>query len=310
MTPLSRIASPPEVRARLAASLLLAAACLFWAGNFVVGRAAAGGIPPAGLALWRWVVAGLVLAPFTARTLWAERAGLAQAARILLALGLLGVCGFTTLTYVALNKTEAINAALANSLIPLAILAAASVLDRERPRPAQMSSLALSLAGVAVVVARGDPAVLAGLAVNAGDLLLLVAVVAWALYTVLLRRVPGELGARLGPLGLLAATIVFGLPPLWLCRLGELAFGGGPMPSDAASLGVVAYTGLFPALASYLCWNRGLALIGPAASGPFLHLMPLFSAALAVPLLGEAVRPFHALGLVLILAGVAVAGRR
>jgi len=68
--------------------------------------------------------------------------------------------------------------------------------------------------------------------------------------------------------------------------------------------------GLFLSLASYLCWHRGVALIGPAASGPFLHLMPLFSAALAVPLLGEAVRPFHALGLVLILAGVAVAGRR
>jgi drug/metabolite transporter (DMT)-like permease len=82
------------------------------------------------------------------------------------------------------------------------------------------------------------------------------------------------------------------------------------MPTDAASLGLVAYTAVFPSLASYLCWNGGVALVGPAAAGPFLHLMPLFSAALAVPLLGETVRPFHALGLVLILAGVALAGRR
>lgn len=310
MTSLPGAIGAARPRGRLTAALLLSAACLFWAGNFVLGRAASGAVPPVGLAFWRWVLAGLLLAPFAARPVWSARAGLLQAWRLFLALGLLGVGSFTSLTYIALTRTEAINAALTNSLVPVAIIVSALALDRERPARTQLAGLAVSLSGVAVIVARGDPAALAGLRVNEGDLVMLLAVAAWALYTVLLRRVPAPLRSALGPLGLLGATIVSGLPLIGLCRLAELALGGAAMPSDAASLGLVAYTAVFASLASYLCWNGGVALIGPAAAGPFLHLMPLFSAALAVPLLGEAVRPFHALGLVLILAGVALAGRR
>ena len=200
--------------------------------------------------------------------------------------------------------------ALTNSLIPVAIILAALALDRERPAGMQLAGLSLSLVGVMVIVSRGDAAALAGFRINSGDLLMLVAVIAWGLYTVLLRRVPEGLRTRLGPVGLLGATIVFGLPVIWLCRLIELGLGGAEMPHDAASLALVAYTALFASIAAYLCWNGGVTLIGPAAAGPFLHLMPPFSAALAVPLLGEAVRPFHAAGLLLIVAGVALAGRR
>ncbi|MCU0986517.1 MAG: DMT family transporter [Acetobacteraceae bacterium] len=301
---------PPLPRARLHAALLLAAACLFWAGNFVLGRAAVGEVPPVGLAFWRWVLAGAVLAPFAARPLWQARGAIMARAPLFLALGLFGVGSFNTLTYIALIWTEAINAALTNSLIPVAIIIAALVLDRERPARMQIAGLSLSLVGVMVIIARGDAASLAGLRVNSGDLLMLVAVIAWGLYTVLLRRVPEALRSALGPMGLLGATIVFGLPMIWLCRLLELHQGGLAMPTDAASLALVAYTALFASIASYLCWNGGVALIGPAAAGPYLHLMPPFSAALAVPLLGEAVRPFHAVGLMLIVAGVALAGRR
>lgn len=310
MTSASPRPTAPPPRARLHAALLLSAACLFWAGNFVLGRAAAGEVPPVGLAFWRWVLAGLLLAPFTARPIWAARAGIMARARLFLALGLFGVGSFNTLTYIALTRTEAINAALTNSLIPVAIILAALLLDRERPARVQLGGLALSLAGVLVIIARGDAATLAGFRINEGDLLMLVAVVAWGLYTVLLRRVPEGLRDALGPMGLLGATILSGLPVILACRLLERALGGLPMPADAASLALVAYTALFASIASYLCWNKGVALIGPAASGPFLHLMPPFSAALAVPLLGEAVRPFHAVGLVLIVAGVALAGRR
>jgi drug/metabolite transporter (DMT)-like permease len=301
---------PTQPRARLHAALLLGAACLFWAGNFVLGRAASGEVPPVGLAFWRWVLAALVLAPFAARPIWAARAEIMARAPLFLALGLFGVGSFNTLTYIALTRTEAINAALTNSLIPVAIIVAALMLDRERPARVQLAGLALSLAGVMVIIARGDAATLARFRINSGDLLMLVAVIAWGLYTVLLRRVPEGLRASLGPMGLLGVTIVSGLPVIWLCRLVELHLGGLAMPTDGASLALVAYTALFASIASYLCWNGGVALIGPAAAGPYLHLMPPFSAALAVPLLGEVVRPFHAVGLVLIVAGVALAGRR
>ncbi len=300
----------PTTRIRLQASALLVAACLFWAGNFVLGRAAAGEVPPVGRAVWRWVLAGAVLAPFALRPLWAMRAEIMARSGLFLALGLFGVGSFTPLPYIALGHTAAITAALTNSLIPVAIILAALALDRERPAGMQLAGLSLSLAGVMVIVSRGDAAALAGFRINSGDLLMLVAVIAWGLYTVLLRRVPEGLRTRLGPVGLLGATIVFGLPVIWLCRLIELGLGGAEMPHDAASLALVAYTALFASIAAYLCWNGGVTLIGPAAAGPFLHLMPPFSAALAVPLLGEAVRPFHAAGLLLIVAGVALAGRR
>ncbi|MCU0983711.1 MAG: DMT family transporter [Acetobacteraceae bacterium] len=302
--------SPPVARAHLHAAALLAAACLFWAGNFVLGRAAAGEVPPVGLAFWRWVLAGAVLAPFAARPIWAARAEIMGRAGLFLALGIFGVGSFNTLTYIALTRTEAINAALTNSLIPVAIIIAALLLDREKPARVQLAGLALSLAGVTVIVARGDAATLAGFRINSGDVLMLAAVIAWGLYTVLLRRVPAGLRASLGPMGLLGATIVFGLPVIGLCRVLELQLGGLAMPTDATSLALIAYTALFASIASYLCWNGGVALIGPASAGPYLHLMPPFSAALAVPLLGEAVRPFHAVGLLLIVAGVALAGRR
>ncbi len=297
-------------RVRLHAAALLAAASLFWAGNFVLGRAASGEVPPVGLAFWRWALAGAVLAPLAAAPVWRHRRGILRHAWLFFFLALFGVGSFNTLTYIALARTEAINAALANSVIPIAILLAAFLLDRERPARWQLAGLALSLSGVAVIVARGDPVSLAGLAVNSGDLIMLVAVIAWGLYTVLLRRVPPALRASLGPMGLLFATILFGLPLIGLCHLLEIALGGIPMPADATSLALVAYTALFASVASYLCWNGGVALIGPAASGPFLHLLPLFAALLAVPLLGEAVQPYHFVGFLLIVGGVALAGRR
>jgi drug/metabolite transporter (DMT)-like permease len=303
-------ANPTPARVRLHAAALLAGACLFWAGNFVLGRAASGAVPPIGLAFWRWVLAGVLLAPFAARPLWAARHDLVRHARLFAALGLFGVGSFNTLTYIALGHTEAINAALTNSLVPVAIIVSVFLLDGERPRRVQLAGLALSLLGVAVIVARGDPAALAALRINTGDLVMLVAVVAWGLYTVLLRRVPAELRATLGAMGLLAATIVFGLPLIGLCHALELALGGVAMPTDAATVALVAYTAVFASIAAYLSWNGGVALIGPAAAGPFLHLMPPFSALLAVPFLGEVVRPFHALGMALIVAGVALAGRR
>ncbi len=297
-------------RPRLRAAVLLAAASLFWAGNFVLGRAASGDVPPIGLAFWRWALAGAVLAPFAAPAVWRDRSEILRHGWLFFALGLFGVGSFNTLTYIALSRTEAINAALTNSLIPISILFAAFVIDRERPRLWQLAGLALSLAGVAVIVARGDVGSLAGLAVNSGDLIMLIAVVAWGLYTVLLRRVPAALRARLGPMGVLLAAIVFGLPVIGLCHLLEHALGGIAMPYDAASLALVGYTALFASIAAYLCWNGGVALVGPAASGPFLHLLPLFAALLAVPLLGEEVRAYHFVGFLLIVGGVALAGRR
>ncbi|TQF77282.1 DMT family transporter [Elioraea sp. Yellowstone] len=288
------------------AALLLALAALFWAGNFVMGRAVRGEIPPVALAFWRWLVAAAVLLPFTGRELLARRGALRRHALLLAALGLSGVGSFNTLSYIALTGTEAINAMLVISLTPLAILVAAFLIDGERPGARRLAALAVSLAGVATIAARGDPAALVALRLNPADGIVLLAVLGWGIYSVLLRRIPR---GTFSPLGLLTATVLFGLALLLPSWLAEIALTGAMPRADLPTALAVLYAALAASIGAYLCWNGGVALIGPAASGPFLHLQPLFGTALAMLLLGEVPHGFHAVGFALVLAGVALAGR-
>ncbi len=286
--------------------MLLALAALFWAGNFVLGRAVRGEVPPVALAFWRWLVAAVVLLPFTWREVAARFGAVRRHAWLLGALGLTGVGTFNTLSYIALTGTEAINAMLVISLTPLAILVAAFLVDRDRPDARCLGALAVSLAGVAIIAARGEPAALLALRLNLSDGIILLAVFGWGIYSVLLRRIPP---GTFSPLALLMITVLFGLGVLLPSWLAEIAITGATPRADLPTALAVAYAALAASIAAYLCWNGGVALIGAAASGPFLHLQPVFGTVLAMLLLGEVPQPFHGAGFALVLAGVAVAGR-
>jgi drug/metabolite transporter (DMT)-like permease len=292
--------------ARRRAALLLALAALFWAGNFVMGRAVRGEVPPVGLAFWRWLVAAAALLPFAWREIVAKVGTVRRHAWLLAALGLTGVGTFNTLAYIALTGTEAINAMLVISLSPLAIFAAAFLIDRERPDARRLGALAVSLAGVAIIAARGEPGALLALRLNPSDGIILLAVFSWGIYSVLLRRIPS---GTFSPLALLTITVLFGLAVLLPSWLAEIAITGAVPRFDLATVLAVAYAALAASIAAYLCWNGGVALIGAAASGPFLHLQPVFGTVLAMLLLGEVPQPFHGGGFALVLAGVALAGR-
>ncbi|WP_439577701.1 DMT family transporter [Elioraea sp.] len=288
------------------AALLLALASLFWAGNFVMGRAVRGQVPPVALAFWRWVVAAAVLLPFTWRELARRLDAIRRHARSLAALGVSGVGTFNTLSYIALTGTEAINAMLVISLTPLAIVVAAFAIDGERPDGRRLGALAVSLAGVAIIAARGDPAALLALRLNPADGIILLAVFGWGIYSVLLRRIPP---GTFSPLALLTLTVLFGLALLLPSWLAELALTGAAPRADLPTALAVLYAALAASIGAYLCWNGGVALIGASASGPFLHLQPVFGTVLAVLLLDEVPRLFHGAGFALVLAGVALAGR-
>lgn len=288
------------------AALLLALAALFWAGNFVLGRAVRGEVPPVGLAFWRWLVAAVVLLPFTRREILGRFAAVRRHIWLLAALGLTGVGTFNTLSYIALTGTEAINAMLVISLSPLAIFVAAFLIDRERPDARRLGALAVSLAGVAIIAARGEPGALLTLRLNPSDGIILLAVFGWGIYSVLLRRIPP---GTFSPLALLTITVPFGLGVLLPSWLAEIAITGVVPRLDVPTVLAVLYAALAASIAAYLCWNGGVALIGAAASGPFLHLQPVFGTVLAMLLLGEVPQPFHGAGFALVLAGVALAGR-
>lgn len=282
--------------------LLLWLPPLFWAGNLVLGRALGPVFPPVSLAVGRWLVALFVLAPFVARRAYAQRELLRRHALLILACGAFGVAGYNALGYLALQTVPAASVAFLNSTLPLMVPLAAFILGVERVRPRTLLGIGLSFVGVVWIVSRGEPGSLGRLSLGGGEFLVLIAVANYALYSVLVRRKP----AALDPLVFLAATMVTGLlvlMPFWAVELAR----GATIPRDAGSIAAVLYIGVFASLLAFVLWNRCVAMLGASVTGASFHLVALFTAALAFLLLDEPVRPFHLIGIALILAGFAVA---
>lgn len=296
--------SPPRRVSPALAYAMLVAATLIWSGNFVIGRAVRLDIPPLGLSFWRWSLALALLMPFGLPELHRQWPFIRRHWAIFTLLGLTGVATFNTAAYLALSATETINAVLMISVTPVLIVALSWLMFRDPVSPLQATGIAVSLGGVLSIVSRGDTAVLLGLRLNPGDLWMVVAVSAWALYSTLLKRRPGGLS----PTGQLTLLVLIGWIALIPVYLGEVAFGR-PMPLDAVSIGVVFYVAVFASLAAYFCWNGAVAAVGPNRSGLFLHLMPVFSTVLAIIFLGERFQAFHAVGIALILSGLVLTTR-
>lgn len=286
------------------ATLLLVLTTLFWAGNHIIGRWSAGLVPPVTLAFLRWTGAALLVLPLALPHLRRDWPAIRANLPVLLALGLTGAGLFNTLQYIALNGTTATNAGIINSAAPVMIALLAFALFADRVRPGQIIGISISLAGVLVVVGKGSLSALASLEVNHGDIVMLAAVVIWALYTVLLRKRPS-----IHVLSFAAVTYVIASALNAALAAIEIASGA----SVAWSVPVVAailYTAVFPSFLAYLFFNRGVEIIGPTRAGAFMHLVPLFTVVLAMIFLGEEPRLYHAAGLALILAGVWMAARK
>ena len=285
--------------------LLLTLASLFWAGNWVVGRAMRNDIPPVAMGFWRWALALLILLPFAAPELRRNWHVVRANWFILALLGSLGATLFNTMIYIGLQYTAATNGVLFNSVTPILIMVMSWLAFRERLGNWQTMGVVLSLAGVAVIVARGELQILAALKFNRGDLWLISAMLLWAIYTIVLRRRPAGLSA----IGFLAAMLLLGLPILLPLYLWELFTRGGFAPSLPA-VAALAYYATLPSVVAYLFWNRGVAQIGPNKAGLFVHLMPVFGALLSVIFLGERLYAYHFAGAALIFGGIWLTTRR
>ena len=287
---------------RPSAFLLLALANLFWSGNWIAGRALRDAFDPLTLNFWRWTVATLVLAPFALPRLRGRWDVVFRNAGILLLLALTGVALFQSLVYLGLRSTAAVNAVLLNSSLPLFILLCSWAIEHERASPRQVGGMLISLAGILVILSRGDPAALLQLELQAGDGWILLAMPAWGIYSVLLKRRPPELDglellfviALAGVLLLLPGAVLLAVrtPPHW--------------PGEAAALGVL-YMGVAASVLAFICWNRGVASVGANAAGLTVHLLPAFGTVLAILFLDETFAGFHAAGVVTIVAGVLLA---
>lgn len=284
------------------AYLMLGLVMLFWAGNSIVGRAVHDEIPPFTLALVRWTGALVLLCPFALRHMIAERAIITRHWRAILLLGLLGIAAFNALLYSGLRHTTAANALLLQALIPPLVLLLGALFFRDRASRAQIAGVALSTLGVVAIVFRSDPMAIIQLRFGQGDGLILIACLAWAIYTVCLRLRP-----PLHPASFLFMTFAIGALAMAPLSLGEMRMGA-TVAWGPPVLAAFAYVALFPSLIAYFLYNSAVAQIGAGAAGQTISLMPLFGALLAIFLLDEELQAYHIMGMVLILGGVTVAG--
>lgn len=271
---------------------------LFWAGNSVLARGIADLIPPVALSFWRWVIALVILLPFSWRHLKRDLPLIKQHWLIIATLGLLGIASFNTLLYTAAHTTTVLNMTLAQAIMPAVILVISFFVFREKVSLLQIIAVILCVSGTGYVIIQGDINRLVQLQFVSGDLLMMLAVVLYAFYSVFLRKSPA-----IHPLSFLFSTFCVGailLLPLYAWEQHSSVPYSLTLPVIAGFL----YLGIFPSILAYLYWNRGVREIGANRAGLYINLIPLFAALLAIALLGERFKSFHLVGTLLICSGL------
>lgn len=283
--------------------LLLALASLFWAGNIVLARYVAGHVPPLTLSCIRWIGTFLMLWPFARPHVKRDWPVMRAHWPLLLLFALTGFALNNALSYWAMQYTQALNGLLIQSSTPLFVALWSLALFGVRLTAPQLTGIAVSLAGVLVILLRGDLAALANIQFNRGDLMFAGALFTFGLYSALMSRRP-----TMHQLSLISFCTAAGA--LLLLPLAAWEYSSGAvLKPDLLSLSTLAYVIVFASTLAYLFFNRGISLIGPNRAAPFLHLVPVFGSALAILLLGEQPQLFHLVGYALVLAGVITASR-
>jgi drug/metabolite transporter (DMT)-like permease len=284
--------------------LLLLLTMLFWSGNLVVGRYVAGHVPPVALGTIRWIGATLVVIGFAWPFLRADWKTIRANAGILTILSLTSISAFNTLTYYGLQFTEAINALLLGSTTPIFIALWALVLFRERLTRGQLFGMLICIAGVAVIVCRGDLTALLAVRFNPGDIYILAALAAYALYSVLLRLKP-----PMHPLSFLTLSMGWGSVLLFPVYALEISTGY-VVKLDWTTVLAMLYVIVFPSLLAHFFFFRGVELIGANRAAPIFYLTQVFGSALAIVFLGERLHLYHGIGYALVLIGITIATRK
>ena len=288
------------------AYIFLILATLFWSGNFIVGKAASlFEIPPFTLNFYRWTFAWLILAPFTLKEIFKKKSYILNNIKLILILGITSITVFNSIVYYSLNFTQVISGVLMISTIPVMIIFFCWVFKIEKTNFYQILGVLFSLMGVVVIVTNADVNKLLNLNFNKGDLWMVVAMLSWAMYSALLRKKK----FKLSQISLLQTIISAGLILLLPAYLIEMALGYR-VNIHLPFILTLTYVVLFPGLASFFFWIKGISIIGSNRSGIFLHLMPIFSTIMAMLIFKEKFMTFHLIGAILIITGIILSSKR
>lgn len=292
----------------LKAAIFLCFASLFWSGNFVIGRFSSleNIVSPLSLAFYRWVIAFLILTPFCLQKAVKELPLLKKQPGMIFLIILTGPTLFNTLVYLGLTATTVINSLLIISTTPMLIILLNKLLYKAQTNIFQMIGIFISLIGVCYVIAKGSFQNIFDSEFYFGDLFILLAVTSWALYSIFLKK--NETGVS--GFSFLYLSFVFTVILLFPVYLYDIFIQDNFINIDQKTLLVIGYTGIFPSIISYMCWNTGVALIGPNKSGPFLHLMPIFGGILAFLVFRETLEIYHYAGILSVIVGIIITNKK
>ena len=285
---------------------MLVCATLFWAGNFTIGKFAfLENIPPFSLAFLRWSLVWIILIPFTYKEIFKLKHKIKKNLSLFFVLGFTSVCIFTSFTYNALNYTQVINASLFNTAIPVTIILVCFLLKIEKTNIFQISGLLISVIGILAIITRLDLNILLSLNFNKGDLFMIVAIIAWGIYSAYLKKQTFNVSL----LALVHIICTFGLIfllPLFIMDV----LRGETIEMSSNLFYILIYIAVFPSIGSYYCWAGAVSIIGANRAGIFLSLIPLFSTIFAILFFNEKFLFFHLIGSILIILGLFLSNKK
>jgi drug/metabolite transporter (DMT)-like permease len=277
-----------------------------WAGNAVVGRLVSEMVSPMTLNLLRWLIAFALLLPLAGGVL-KKSSRLWPNWRRFGFLGLLSVGGYNALLYLALNTSTPLNVTLVGSSAPVWMLLIGRLFFGVAITRRQWLGAAMSVAGVLLVLSRGQLDLLLNVHLVTGDIYVLLASGAWAYYSWMLSRPTTEpTEIRSNWAAFLLAQVAFGLMWSGLLAGGEWALAKGHIQWSWPLAAALAFIAVGPALLAYRAWGAGVSRAGPAVAGFFANLTPLFTALLSAAFLGEMPHLFHVMAFALIVGGILV----
>jgi len=290
-------------------AILLTIPPLLWAGNAIVGRMVAHDVPPIMLNFLRWGIAMVLLLPF-AGPVFRRGSGLWPNWRRFTVLGLLGIGLYNALQYLALQSSTPINVTLVASGMPVWMMLTGWLFFGAGVSRRQITGAALSIAGVLLVLARGEWSHLLELRLVAGDIFMIFATIAWSLYSWLLTRTTEPADIRSHWASFLLAQVAFGVVWSGLFAAGEAVMSSAPIHWSWPLIAALAYVAIGPAIVAFRCWGTGVQQAGPAVASFFVNLTPLFTALLSSLILGEPPKIYHALAFILIVGGIIISSGR
>ena len=296
--------STPSKPVAANAYLLLTLTPLLWSISWILGRGLASDIPPMAMTFFRWLFSALILAPFAWPTMRRDWPLVRRHWKALLFLAAVGIALHNGLAYLGLNYTTATNGVILNSFIPVMIVALSWLFLRDPLSVWQMIGLGISLTGVLAILSQGSIDTLLAFRLNGGDLVIILSMAMWAIYTICLRWQPPGMHAYT----LLFVLICLGVACVFPFFVAE-ALWVRTMAFTPANLGALLTVALFSSVLAYIFWNRGVEQIGANVAGLFVHLMPVYGVVLAWMFLGESLALYHLVGISLILVGIWITSR-